>query len=148
MRVAPYLGYRDSGYAGPDGVRDLSIGVDEYIDDGDPKVSRGARVTEVILVLPTAATIAAVTARVRSALGAPDEACHPAFSYPRSPAPEFVRRLSWRGDRFGVVIGMAFGNPDRLAQRPAGWFAIGETPSVRGMGLATMPCPTRAAETP
>jgi hypothetical protein len=76
LRVAPYLGYRDSGYMAPAGLHDLGIRVNEYVDDGQPTVSRAARIVAVSLRSPDAGRTAAVEADLVRRLGAPDVRCY------------------------------------------------------------------------
>lgn len=89
LTVAPYMGYRDSAYVAPDGLHDLGLRVDEYVDDARPRVSRWARVESVLLAAPDSAALAAAESRLRGALGAPEVSC-------RQGAQRW-RELRWRG---------------------------------------------------
>lgn len=44
LKVAPYLGYRDSADVTADGLKELSVKMNEYIDEADPRVSPEAPV--------------------------------------------------------------------------------------------------------
>lgn len=69
LRAAPYLGYRDSTFTHPSGLLGLMIRVDEYVDDRSPTVSARARIEHVAFRIRGASGIAALRARVDSALG-------------------------------------------------------------------------------
>lgn len=103
LTVAPYLGYRDSVYVAPDGLRDLGLRVDESVDDGAPRVSRWARVESVQLLAPDSAALAATEARLRTALGRPEVTC-------RRGAGRW-RELLWRGEHGRGVRLLAFRAP-------------------------------------
>ena len=103
LAVAPYLGYRDSSYVARDGLRDLGLRVDEYVDDGYSQVSRWARVESVQLWAPDAAAHAASEARLRAALGPPEVTC-------RRGTPRW-RELRWQGSRGRGVRLVAFREP-------------------------------------
>lgn len=146
LRVAPYLGYRDRTYLGPDALRDLAIRVDDYVDDGDPEVSRWARIEEVILVVPDSASARRVDARVRQVLGEPATVC---YLVPIGGA--VMRRDDWRaehgrGVRLMTVVGVV---PERMrafdkAPEPGtGWVSFGAPAPERRWDddLERRPCP-------
>ena len=98
LTLAPYLGYRDSTYRTIDGLRDLGVKVDEYVDDAARSISADARIEAVYLVSPDSLTSARVESRLRGALGEPVEVCY-AFA---SSGP--MRRLYWPGNRGRGVL--------------------------------------------
>lgn len=100
LAVAPYLGYRDSTYVARDGLRDLGLRVDQYVDDGFSQVSRWARVESVQLWAPDGAALVASEARLRAALGPPEVTC-------RRGTPRW-RELRWKGARGRGVRLVAF----------------------------------------
>lgn len=75
LQVLPYTGYRDSGFTNANGLSDLVIRVDEYIDDGNPKVSPRARIEDVRFRVLDSRKIADLVARADAALGAPEVLC-------------------------------------------------------------------------
>ncbi len=91
LRIAPYLGYRDSVFVSPSGLQDLSIRVNQYVDDGDPTISPNARIVEVSLRSPDAARTAAVEADFVRRLGAPEVRCYAGFQGKR------MRSVYWSG---------------------------------------------------
>jgi hypothetical protein len=94
LRVAPYLGYRTTTYVGPGGLRGLGVEVDAYVDDGDPHVSRWARVVAVHLTSPDSARTARLEAMLRARLGAPTERC---VASPYLPRRRVLRWSGWNG---------------------------------------------------
>ena len=153
LRVNPYYGYRDTTYVGPDGVRDIGLRVNEYIDDGDPRVSRGARVIEVSFQLRDTQTVAAVRRRLVAALGAPREECRLVRAEGREPAAR-LHRLQWAGRGQGVVMGYTDWRPadTAVARSDAaslgarfpgfryGWVSFALEPSIAATKLDVIPC--------
>jgi hypothetical protein len=92
LAIAPYLGYVDSGYFGPTGLRVLSVKIDQYVDDGARIVSPGARVEWVSMVVATPSDAKRIEERVREALGDPEETCFRGL-----PRGRRVRSLYWAG---------------------------------------------------
>lgn len=103
LRPAPYFGYRDSTYIGPDGVRDLALRMNVYVDDAAPTVSRWARVTDVILQLPDTQSLIAVRRRLTATLGEPLQACQLTPSGADG-ARMVVHSLRWEGRGRGAVV--------------------------------------------
>jgi len=68
------------------------VKVDEYVDDGNPKVSPRARIEAVGLRSPDSAATALIESKLRAALGPPIERCVLGTS-------NRWRRLYWAGDR-------------------------------------------------
>jgi hypothetical protein len=152
LQVAPYVGYRDTTYVGPDGVRQLRVHVDEYVDDAAPRVSRLARVTGVNFQLPDTGVVNAVRRRLVSALGTPQEHCHLDPAGPGRPA-SLLHRLVWSGRGHGVVLGFSYGPHTNavhavtadaaLGERrgfQSGWVSFAVEPAVYGAGLREIPC--------
>ena len=145
LRVAPYLGYRDSTYVGPELVQNLGVGVNEYVDDGNPTVSRWARVTEVTFQVRDTQTLGSVRRRLIATLGDPVEVCHLSPNGRDRPASR-LHRLRWEGRGHGAVMAYAYSLND--APRSAGtslrfqfgWISFGAEPSTRGSGLDVIPC--------
>jgi hypothetical protein len=96
LAVAPYVGYVDSAYFGPDGLRTLYVKLDQYVDDGAAVVSPGARVEWVSMRVQTPTDAKRIEQHLRSVLGAPEETCFRGLSFGRR-----VRSLYWSG-RNGV----------------------------------------------
>ena len=91
LKLEPYLGYRDSSFRTVDGLRDLGIKVDDYVDDAAPRVSPRARIMYVLIGSPDSIASRRVEARLRAILGEPREVCFaPPHAVPR-------RRLYWPG---------------------------------------------------
>ena len=104
LRVLPYTGYRDATFTTPDGLSGLMIKVDEYIDDGDPKVSPLARIENVSLRVRDSSSSAALIARADAALGTPEVSC-----YRSSIAGRMISRY-WAGtSRRGLRLVMRLG---------------------------------------
>lgn len=148
LAPSPYLGLRDSSFRGTDGVRDLGVRVDEYVDDGAPRVSWRARVAAVYLQVPDARTAARIEARARRALGAPAEIC-----YAMVLDGVVVRRLWWVGaNGRGVVLTTTVGElpdgPRHAWQRPvtigSGRFGIGAEPPLDAWSDYVRPADCRA----
>ncbi len=153
LRIAPYYGYRDTTYVGPDGVRALGLELNEYIDDGDPKVSRWARVITVSLELRDMQSVAAVRQRLVAALGTPTEQCHLLRAEGGEPAAR-LHRLQWGGRGHGVDMGYANWRLADTARTRAdsaslgarfpgfrfGWINFAVEPSIAGTGLEVVPC--------
>lgn len=93
LSVAPYMGYRDSSFTNAAGFADLGILIDEYVDDGDPRVSRHARIEQVWFRVRDSTSIAALIARADSLLGIPETLCSSSSSTGR-----LVSRY-WPGSR-------------------------------------------------
>jgi hypothetical protein len=120
LMVAPYLGYRDSTFRTTDGLKDLGIKVDEYVDDGDRHVSPSARIEQVILGSPDSASSRRAESRLRAMLGTPREVCYSAWR--AGP----WRRLSWpgqqgRGVQLRVVLPRYFNPPAARTSALPAW---------------------------
>lgn len=76
LRVAPYLGYRDTAYIAPGGLRNVAVEVDADVDDVRPVVPPRARVASVALESPDAQTTAGLEARLTVTLGPPHVVCY------------------------------------------------------------------------
>ena len=112
LKPEPYLGYRDSSFRTRDGLGDLGIKVDDYVDDADPRVSPSARIMYVLVGSPDSLSSRRAEARLRAMLGEPREVC----SAPPGAVPR--RRLYWPG-RHGrrvqlVVLLPRYDNPPAL----------------------------------
>lgn len=94
LAKAPYVGYSDSTYFGPDGLRRLYIKVDQYVDDNDTPVSPGARVEWVSMTVTTPMDVKVIEQHMRAALGAPEETCFRGLPHGRR-----IRSLYWTGAR-------------------------------------------------
>jgi hypothetical protein len=114
LRVAPYVGYRDSTYASLDGVRHLNVQVDEYVDDGRPRVSDRARIRSVFFVVWDSASAARSLHRLTARLGAPSIHCQ------QSPIP--LTMYQWGRNDDGVHLLMRW--PHRL--NDSGHWGVGE----------------------
>ena len=115
-------------------VLGLMVGakVDEYVDDGDGRVSTRARVTRVLLGSPDSLATSRVESRLRAMLGTPREAC---YSAPRGGP---WRRLYWAG-RHGrgvelVIVLRRYFNPPALKMSSVPAWA-GEGPPGSGVIL-------------
>ena len=104
LRVLPYTGYRDATFTTPGGLSGLMIKVDEYIDDGDPKVSPHARIENVSLRVRDSSSSAALIERANAALGVPEVSC-----YLSSVAGRMISRY-WTGtSKRGLLLVMRLG---------------------------------------
>ena len=120
LKVEPYLGYRDSAFRTIDGLQDLGIKVDEYVDDGDRHVSSSARVEHVMLGSPDSLSSRRAESRLRSTLGMPRETCYSAWR--AGP----WRRLYWpgrhgRGVELLVVLPRYFNPPAARTSALPAW---------------------------
>lgn len=91
LRIAPYLGYRDSAFVAPSGLQDLWIRVNRYVDEGDQTISPNARIVEVSLRSPDAAVTTAVEADLVRRFGEPERLCYVTFEGQR------MRTAYWSG---------------------------------------------------
>jgi hypothetical protein len=149
LRVAPYMGYRDSAYAAPGGLRDLGVEVDAYVDDANPSVPAGARVASVRLRTDAPATTAQLEAQLRAALGTPRVDCY------TTGLPGRWRRTYWPG-RWGRGVqlltavappaagpgAVSAGTPAHVRPPPSGTGVVtfgAEAPGDRFLSPA--PCP-------
>jgi hypothetical protein len=92
LDVAPYVGYVDSAYFGPEGLRVLHVKLDQYVDDGAAVVSPGARVEWISMRIATPSDAKRIEQQVRAVLGAPEETCFRGLPLGRR-----VRSLYWAG---------------------------------------------------
>lgn len=76
LRIAPYLGYRDSTYQARGGLHDVGVEVNEHVDDGRPQVSRFARIAAVELRSPDARSTAVLEADLTRRLGHAELRCY------------------------------------------------------------------------
>lgn len=75
FRPAPYVGLADTAYRGPNGTEAIYLRLDDYVDDGNPRVNPRAPVLEVQLQLRTPEAVAQVEAELTGRLGRPDVRC-------------------------------------------------------------------------
>jgi hypothetical protein len=88
LAPAPYVGYADTAYRGPSGVERLYVRVNAYVDDANPHVPAGARVTGISLEVPASAHVAAIDTQLRRLLGTPLDVC---YTTPLHPTPLSAR---------------------------------------------------------
>jgi hypothetical protein len=111
LRVAPYAGYRDASFTAGGGLSNLTIWVDEYVDDGDPHVSPQARIKRVSLSVAGSVSVSRLIMRIDSALGTPATGCYRSVT-----AGRFISRY-WSGKaRVGVRLVVRL--PDSRGQQP------------------------------
>lgn len=123
LSVAPYMGYSDSTYVAPDGLRGLGIKVNEYVDDGNPRVSRRARIASVHLGVWDTASFQRALTRLRARLGEPERLCR------RSPDVSLTSYF-WSGEAgLGVLAGLRTrGDSAEVARYGIGGISFGVEP--------------------
>jgi hypothetical protein len=121
--VAPYVGYRDSTYTTLDGLRDLHLFVDEYVDDGRPRVSRRARIEAVGFIVRDSLMAVRTLHRLTARVGLPLIRCQ------ESPIPVTV--YMWRSSGDGIQLVVRW--PHRMndvARYGIGELRFGKLPGV------------------
>lgn len=146
LRITPYTGYRDSLYIAAGGLHDLTVFLDEYIDDANPTVSRWARIEMVSLHLADAASIQRLITRIDAALGPPRLTC-----YRLTGSGRFINRY-WSGaSGRGVMLVVRRADPSDSRPPVPGDLAVGSGVVVFGAepvsaSVEIESCPTDSHE--
>jgi hypothetical protein len=117
LQGLPYTGYRDSTYHTVDGLHELTIRVDAFVDDREAKVPPYARIESVWLRIRDSASIANVMRRVGTVLGPPEVRCRYSSGY------GLTREHFWP-DSIGLTVWLGVRLPSSADTVPPAWDAL------------------------